>query len=242
MASIQGLRAVVAALLVAMLAASTPAQNAPSDTCVEARSLDLERLLPPPPPAGSAQEHEEIARMLEIQRQRTPAQAERARADAEVSIFRFADALANPARFRPADLPATAALFHQVEVEEGAVVGRAKEEFGRKRPFAIEARIVPLLPRTDSGAYPSGHATWAYAAGLVLADLLPERRAAIFARADEYARNRIVAGMHYPSDVAAGELAGTALTALLLACPSFQMQETAARAELRRALGPSGAN
>ena len=67
--------------------------------------------------------------------------------------------------------------------------------------------------------------------------MVPERRRQIFARADEYAQNREVGGVHYPSDVAAGHLAGTALGESLFQSPQFVTDEMAATTELRQALG-----
>ena len=205
--------------------------------CADVASLDLERILPSPPAAHSAQERAELAELLQIQRQRTPRQAVRARADAAVSVFRFADAFAHPQRFNPASLPLTTALFDELTREEASVMLRAKNEFARPRPFRSDARLSPVIELPTSASYPSGHSTFARATGLVLADMVPERRVQILARAQEYAHNRMVAGVHYPSDVEAGALAGTALAAMLFACPSFQAQEAAAKLELRAALG-----
>ena len=70
------------------------------------------------------------------------------------------------------------------------------------------------------------------ACGIVLADMVPERRTQIFARAEEYAHNREVGGVHYPSDVAGGHLAGTALAAALFTSQAFLNDELAAAAEL----------
>jgi acid phosphatase (class A) len=204
--------------------------------CVDAGTFDLRRLLPPPPAAGSAEQRAELDTMLRIQMQRTPAEVEKARADAAVSVFRFADALANPPEFDARSLPLTAALFRDVENEESGVMEPAKAGFARPRPFTAEPRLSPVLERPRSGSYPSGHSTFGYASGLVLADMVPERRAEILARASEYAHNRVVAGVHYPSDVQAGQLAGTALAAMLFACPHFRAEERAATAELRQAL------
>jgi acid phosphatase (class A) len=46
----------------------------------------------------------------------------------------------------------------------------------------------------------------------------------------------VIAGVHYPSDIEAGKLAGTALTAFLLASPTFQEDYAEAKRELREAL------
>jgi acid phosphatase (class A) len=213
-----------------------PDSAAASAQCVDATTLDLRRLLPPPPAPGSADQRAELDTMLRVQSERDSAQVERARADATVSVFRFADAFANSPDFAARSLPLTAALFHDLEAEESAIMEPAKVGFARPRPFTAEPRLAPILERPRSASYPSGHSTWAYAAGLVLADMVPERRAEILARAAEYAHNRVVAGVHYPSDVQAGQLAGTALAAMLFACPHFQAEQKAATVELRKVL------
>jgi acid phosphatase (class A) len=210
----------------------------PADTahCVDPATLDLARILPPPPPEGSAEERAELNELLHIQATRTPAEADRAREDARISIFRFADALGDPSGFTPANLPLTVELFRDLTVDEHAVLAAAKKEFGRPRPFTVEPRLNPVIVRPHSASYPSGHSTWAYATALVLADMVPERRAQILARANEFAHNRSVAGVHYPSDVEAGKLAGTTLAAMLFDCAPFEKEEAAARVELRKAL------
>src|ERR1700735_190008 len=81
-------------------------------------SVDLYRLLPPPPEAGSAQERAELDELLHLQATRTPAQVQRAKDDAMVSVFRFADALANPAAFNPHQLPITTELFARIQQDE----------------------------------------------------------------------------------------------------------------------------
>jgi acid phosphatase (class A) len=77
---------------------------------------------------------------------------------------------------------------------------------------------------------------WARTVGLLLSNMLPEFREKIMARSDEYAYNRVVAGVHYPSDIESGKLAATALTAFLLAAPAFQADFAEAKKELRAAL------
>jgi acid phosphatase (class A) len=203
---------------------------------VEPRAVMLERVLPPPPAAGSAAERAELDAMLKIQGERTPAQAERAKEDADISIFRLADALGSPAEFNERRLPRMTALFQRITEAETAVVRPVKKSFARKRPFEIESKLKPVVGLTGSLSYPSGHATWVFAAGLVLADMLPEKRAEILARTAEFADNRVVAGVHYPSDVDAGRVSGSVLAAFLFASPVFRADEKVATAELRAAL------
>jgi acid phosphatase (class A) len=217
----------------------TPAPAAVNAPYLARGSLNLYRLLPPPPAAGSAQERAELDELLRLQDARTPAAAQRARDDANVSIFRFADALGSPPNFTAQRLPLTARLFARITQDESQVVDPAKDAFARPRPFLTESRLSPVAAKPPSASYPSGHSTWAIACAIVLADMVPERRAQIFARADEYAHNREVGGVHYPSDVAGGHLAGTALATALFMSPRFLDDEAAAAAELRQALGLS---
>ncbi len=229
----------IAAILPAPITASaaTAVFTAPDTAhCVSSATLDLARILPPPPAEGSPEERADLDALLRIQATRTPAQIEQAREDAKISLFRFADALGNPRGFTAEKLPLTLELFREIVVDESAVIGASKREFARPRPFTVEPRLNPVIPRPASASYPSGHSTWAYATALVLADMIPERRAQILARADEFAHNRAVAGVHYLSDVEGGRLAGTALAAMLFDCKPFEKQEAAARVELRGAL------
>jgi acid phosphatase (class A) len=200
-------------------------------------SVDLYRLLPPPPEAGSAQERAELDELLRLQATRTPTEVRRAQEDASMSIFRFADALGSPAKFNPRQLPLTSELFARIGRDQGLFMNPAKDAFARPRPFVTDRYLAPIVPEPPSTSYPSGHSTWAVACAIVLADMLPERRTQIFARADEYAHNREVGGVHYPSDVFAGHLAGTALAEALFDQPRFVADELVATAELRVALG-----
>ncbi len=74
---------------------------------------------------------------------------------------------------------------------------------------------------------------------LTLIDMLPEKRDAIFSRADDYANNRLVCGVHFPSDVQASKLIAYSVHAVMGINPQYRSELAAASAELRRALGLS---
>ena len=217
-------------------APTEPTAGAAPPPYFDPKTLDLGRLLPPAPTNDSDITRGEIERMLKIQKERSPAEAQRAADDAKVTIYRFSDALGNPIVFNAKSLPKFDTLFRKVLHEEGAVVQAGKRSFKRPRPFVIEPRIQPVVDKPPNESYPSGHTMWARTVGLLLSDMVPEFRGAIMARADEYSFNRVVAGVHYPSDVDAGKLAGTALAAFLFASPAFQADYEDAKKELRAAL------
>ena len=114
----------------------------------------------------------------------------------------------------------------------------AKTFFHRLRPYSADTTLrtcTPVKPGKADNSYPSGHATLAFAMGVVLAHLMPAKAQAILARSHEFAENRLVCGYHYRSDIVAGQEFGTVLAQRLMADPSFQTQMAAARRELQAA-------
>jgi acid phosphatase (class A) len=197
--------------------------------------LELTNLLPPPPAAGSSAEKRDLQTVLAAQQSRTTDEASAAKADTERSVFRFADVL-GPS-MQAATLPRTTAFFEHVADFDKAEVKDAKLYWRRARPPVTFNQVHPLAQeKPDDWSYPSGHATFGYTAAILLANMVPEKRAEIFARADLYAQHRVVMGVHFPSDVEAGRLAGTVIGAELLHQADWQADYQAARTELRAAL------
>ena len=67
--------------------------------------------------------------------------------------------------------------------------------------------------------------------------IVPEKRDAILARADDYAHNRLVCGVHYPTDIVASKSVAYTMIGLMMNDPRFIEEFQAARAETRLALG-----
>lgn len=213
------------------------AAQAQGATYINPQQIPLGTLLAPPPAAGSARQQDDLAAVLKVQSSRTPEEVERARADVAKSVFRFADVL-GPA-FNEADLPKTAALFKAAGENATLVAKSGKQYFNRARPFVSSGEVHPTVPAKQGDAYdsyPSGHATFGYMCAILLAQMVPEKRDALFARGREYGENRVVDGVHYPSDVEAGRIDGTLVAAALLTNPTFQTALAAAKAEVRAAL------
>lgn len=190
-------------------------------------------LLLPPPPEDSGPDMREV---LALQQARTPERAELAVADVDESIVAMFGSVLGES-FTAAALPLTTRLFDRLGKTENVIADPAKRSFARRRPFMVDASVHPVVPESGSGSYPSGHSTRSTMDAIVLAAMVPERRTAIFARQLEYAQSRVIGGAHYPSDVAAGMRAGTAIAAVLLDDAGFKADFEAARAELRTVLG-----
>jgi len=199
------------------------------------KEIDLLTILPPPPANDSVQTKAELAEILTFQVTRTPEMAARADADATENVWRFADVM-GPS-FTKEKLPKFAAFFDRVTETEGAVVDPAKDVFNRPRPHQLSDLVKPAVKMSNSGAWPSGHSTVGVLMGIVLSNMVPEKRAEIMARAWEFGANRVVAGMHFPSDIEAGRIAGTAIAVELPRHDDFQAEFEAARKEIRAALG-----
>jgi acid phosphatase (class A) len=202
----------------------------------DAKEINLIELLPPPPANDSAQTKAELGEILTIQVTRTPAMEARAIADAEETVWRFSDVIDNP-KFIKENLPKFSAFFDRVVETEGAVVDPAKDVWKRPRPHLFSDLVRPVVPLSKSGAYPSGHATVGTLMGIVLANMLPEKRPAIMARAWEYAHNRLVGGIHYATDIEAGHIAGTVIAQTIMTHDDYKTEFEGAKAELRQVLG-----
>jgi acid phosphatase (class A) len=86
------------------------------------------------------------------------------------------------------------------------------------------------VEREESFSYPSGHATRGVLAARVLAELAPARRAELLRLGEQVGYDRVVGGVHYPSDVLAGQRLGAALADELLARPELAAELAAVRA------------
>jgi len=198
-----------------------------------AHQFDLQNVLPPPPAELSAQEAEELAELHRIEATRTPEQEERAKLDdAEETVFIFRTALGKD--FSPDRLPVVAAFFDRVKNDASVFAKAGKVAWHRRRPVAVDPTLHPI-GRGTSESYPSGHATLGWLDGIVLAAMIPEKREAILARAADYARNRLVCGVHFRSDIEAAQVAGTLASQLLMPNVQFQREFKAAQLELSQA-------
>ncbi|MFD3222325.1 acid phosphatase [Rahnella aceris] len=202
---------------------------------ITSQELDLTKYLPAPPADDSAQTKAELKELLEIQATRTPEQEKAAIADAEENVWRFADVMGPD--FDAAKLPKTAALFDRIVATEDVVDDHAKKAFNRPRPYMLDEQIHPLLKKSKSGSWPSGHSTIGYLMATVLGEMVPEKRNALFTRAAGYAENRLVAGFHYRSDTVMSSTGAALIAQKMEEQPDFKTEFDAAKAELRAQLG-----
>ncbi len=224
-----------AVLLLPGFATTAFAKSATKSGGASSSVADLTLLLAPPPAQDSEQTKAEIKEIKNYQSTRTKDQEAYAQADVEKSVFRFKTILGD--KFTAENLPLTAALFEKALKVSKDTVDPAKDFFNRPRPFVFDASVKPAVTLDKTPSYPSGHATAGTVMAILLANMLPEKKAEIYKRGWEYAQNRVIGGVHYRSDVEAGRISGTVIAAFLLKDKKFAKQMEAAKAELRTALG-----
>jgi YVTN family beta-propeller protein len=196
--------------------------------------MDLTTLLARPPADNAPQTADELALLHGIEARRTPEAVAAAQADeADESVFLFATVLGQ--EFRADRLPHLTAFFEKVKNDISVLGKQAKLAWHRPRPATLDPTLHPV-GHGASGSYPSGHALLGWTDGLILAHMLPERRADILRRARDYAGNRLVCGVHFPSDIEASRAAATVIVGQLAGSAAFRAEAEAALRELREVL------
>jgi len=218
---------------------AAPAKPARTSPWFNAQNIDFVALTPAPPASGSALDRQDMQAVLLAQRTRTSAQIQRAQADdKEEDIFVFASVFGSfGSKFNAAELPVTAALSQHLRDASGVVNSPLKLRFARPRPFVASTLVHPVCEKTASNSFPSGHSMVGTLEALALTQIVPEQSTEIFRRLDQYAHNRVVCGVHYPSDVAASRTLSASLFGLIAASPAFQKELASARAEVRNHMG-----
>jgi len=90
-----------------------------------------------------------------------------------------------------------------------------QDVYGSSRPVqAAPARFNIYDPTALSGiatnpSFPSGHTTYAFTDGILLAMLVPQQYQSMLARAADYGYSRIALGVHYPLDIIGGRALAT---------------------------------
>lgn len=136
---------------------------------------------------------------------------------------------------QPQKLPKLTALLMKIRFDVGDAVNKPKDLYQRKRPYLIDEGPI-CVDKTEGLAkspdYPSGHTTWGWTVGLILAEADPAHATAILTRARAFGESRVVCGVHNASAIEAGRTNASALVAALHGSKAFRDDVDAVRAEL----------
>jgi acid phosphatase (class A) len=220
-----------------------PAYLAPADL------PDMTDVIGPPPQAGSPSDTRDRQVYRETRKLAGTERFALATSDAVISPQALMDdfACAMGKRIDVEKSPAVARLLFTTASQAGMATGKPKDFFKRQRPFvgSTDPICTPGDTRIEgSFAYPSGHSAFAWAQGLVLAEMMPAKASAIMTRARIYGESRVVCGVHTVSDIEAGRNVAGAVVAKLHSVPAFQSDFAAAAKELAESPGttPSAAS
>ena len=217
----------------ATLAADAPgfltAKTAPSSLAI----------LPPPPAENSVAFLADKAAYESGHVLRNAVRTRQAALDANYENF---DAAFSPVFGSPINAKQSPKLYHLIQRvltdSHDHAMRAAKNHYMRVRPFVVY-KDPTCTPEKDAkmsktGSYPSGHASFGWAAALVLAEINPLHQTELLRRGYEFGQSRVVCGAHWQSDVDAGRLMGAAVVARLHADPQFQQALNEARQEFAR--------
>ena len=140
---------------------------------------------------------------------------------------------------RPAT-PHIAMLMRRSMIDAGRSSIGAKNAYSRDRPFEVLSKT-SCTPQDEErlkhdGSYPSGHAAMGMTWALLLSDIAPKQRNAIMKRGLAFGESRVVCGVHWPSDVEAGQMVGIATYAALQKSDVFSEQLRLAQKEFKKQL------
>ena len=174
----------------------------------------------PPPPAPN-ETREELRAMADLIGQNTDdINAQIAYWDAGSPAYRWMDLISNRLL---AGTPTTA-FAHRVYTyvsmamyDATIAAWESKYFYNRARPSELDHNLPTAVDVPDSPSYPSEHAAAAQAAAAVLAAFLPNEAQSFQDMADQAGRSRVLAGVQFPSDVAAGAALGQKVAEQIIA-------------------------
>jgi undecaprenyl-diphosphatase len=102
------------------------------------------------------------------------------------------------------------------DVAAGVISYALRQAIGRDRPPLVYPEPKPLVSVPNSGAFPSGHTSAAFACATVLAWASPRLRIPLFVLAAAIGWSRVYVGVHWPLDVLGGAVLGVVVSTVLL--------------------------
>jgi len=186
--------------------------------------------VPPPPAPGSPVDLADFAAILKAQAERTPEIIAECKLDQFLTYKLFQPVYGSD--LTPQNSPKFHQLMTRVLDVTRFVNGTVKDKYERPRPYVGHPDVVKSLFVVKGFSYPSGHSMASFTLAVALGEVLPDKKQAFLARAQAIAQSRVDAGVHYPSDIKAGEVLGRATGAAIIANATFQKELVAAKEEL----------
>lgn len=230
-----------AALMTAAQAPAPAASPAPNFTgYLAARQVDTLKILPPAPKSGTPRYEADRQVFRETRALDGTDRWKLAQNDDNSAGILKDMSCAVGVELTAANAPNLARMVSRVGRDSTRLTNITKDAEKRQRPFLIDEGPV-CIAKPDSYDYPSGHVTWGWSVGLILAELAPERTTDILVRARAFGESRLVCGVHNLSAVEAGRTNASIVVAALHGEPEFRKDLELARTEVSaaRQAGPA---
>jgi hypothetical protein len=192
--------------------------------------FETQILLPPPPKNTSSITEAELVYLQSLANSRSRDDLERIRQDLNLPDLRFGKE-SYQALFDPSIRPYSANLIHDVLTDFHPIILYYKKVYDRVRPSYLDPNLTTAIEVPRHAAYPSGHAAQSMLIAFVLSDLDPANAETYKESAESIAYYREVAGVHYPSDSAAGQILATQYFDIIKELDWYETHQAEAKAE-----------
>lgn len=183
----------------------------------------------PPPAPGSDKEKADVQAVINAASTRTEDPIRQA--VTEPKFVRGMLASVIDPNFTPKNYPVTFDFLDRMISDTNSLNAQVQAKYQRPRPYQDHPEVKRLFT-VPSSSYPSGPAATSRMLTLVLSELFGTKGTDLLHRDDILAKEGVIAGVNYPSDIVAGRALATALMFVLQDNPDFDKDMAKARAEI----------
>ena len=238
--------AVAAATMIGAAEVPTPRPILPvgPQPYLGASAPDTYKILPPAPVAGTARYETDRSLFLATRKLKDTPRWALARNDDNSALVIKDMSCALGVELTRENAPKLMSMIPRIGRDSTRVTNAPKDIYKRPRPYLVDDGPI-CIDKSDSLArspdYPSGHVTFSWAVGLIMAELAPDRATAVLVRMRAFGESRMVCGVHTMSAVEAGRTNGSVLVAGLHGSEAFRTDMEMARKEVAaaRKAGPA---
>ena len=186
---------------------------------LEKTALPIKTAIAPPPKAASAEDQKDMQALVAAQAHRSEQDCKRAESEVNVTLESFFGPPWGPLTTNEAQK--WSPFFEKIRTDAEYFAREVKSQWSRPRPFVENLKLNPCVRREKSNSYPSGHATISRVFSRVLSMMDPKRKGLFEKRANQIGEDRVLAGVHHPSDIEAGTKLGDQVFLALMKNSAF---------------------
>ena len=163
--------------------------------------------LPPPPPNGGTETLLELNHLIELQTSSTEEEREYA---VRMDILRNHYEMWATEATRITGEKYDYGFFNKISTCIDGYLNYMKLKYDRPRPYQLAPimgkRLYMFIDEPGTASYPSGHSMDAWTFAMILSKRHPMHEREFYAIAHSIGLSRMVAGVHFPSDIRAGKM------------------------------------